>query len=172
MSNAISQQELEARLWDAANSLRGPVDPGDFKALRVPVAVLQLKWISDTWDGEHAQSVAGFGDTVSGGRRRTSSQAPKGCALAEPTAAEVERSPWRLYLTDVVRNLDRSGQTAAEGIKGQGQCPLQDFVEFAQTAIEVFAGRERQAVLGPHIECLAKPWPRVGIAKVGRLDEL
>lgn len=59
----ISQGELEARLWDAANSLRGPVDPGDFKAYVFPL--LFFKWISDTWDWEHAQAVADFGDTVS-----------------------------------------------------------------------------------------------------------
>jgi hypothetical protein len=28
----LTQRELEARLWDAANSLRGPVDAADFKA--------------------------------------------------------------------------------------------------------------------------------------------
>lgn len=59
----VSQGELEARLWDAANSLRGPVDPGDFKAYVFPL--LFFKWISDTWDWEHAQAVADFGDTVS-----------------------------------------------------------------------------------------------------------
>ncbi len=31
MVTGISQQELERRLWDAANALRFPVDPGDFK---------------------------------------------------------------------------------------------------------------------------------------------
>jgi type I restriction enzyme M protein len=59
----IGQRELEARLWDAANSLRGPVDPGDFKAYVFPL--LFFKWISDTWDWEHAQAVADFGDAVS-----------------------------------------------------------------------------------------------------------
>lgn len=60
----IGQQELEARLWDAANSLRGPVDPRDFKAYVFPL--LFFKWISDRWDWEHAQAIADFGDTVSG----------------------------------------------------------------------------------------------------------
>lgn len=58
----ISQAELEARLWDAANSLRGPVDPADFKAYVFPL--LFFKWISDTWDWEHAQAVTDFGDGV------------------------------------------------------------------------------------------------------------
>ena len=34
---ALTQQELEGRLWAAANSLRGPVDPADFKAYIFPL---------------------------------------------------------------------------------------------------------------------------------------
>lgn len=59
----LTQQELEARLWEAANCLRGPVDPADFKAYVFPV--LFFKWISDTWDTEHAEAVADFGEDVS-----------------------------------------------------------------------------------------------------------
>lgn len=59
----ISQAQLESRLWEAANSLRGPVDPADFKAYVFPL--LFFKWISDTWDWEHAQAVADFGEEVS-----------------------------------------------------------------------------------------------------------
>lgn len=42
----MTQRELEATLWAAANALRGPVDPGDFKAYVFPV--MFFKWISDT----------------------------------------------------------------------------------------------------------------------------
>ena len=41
----ITQAELESRLWAAANSLRGPVDPSDFKAFIFPL--LFYKRISD-----------------------------------------------------------------------------------------------------------------------------
>lgn len=58
----LTQQELESRLWAAANSLRGPVDPADFKAYIFPV--LFFKWISDTWHWEHQQAVADFGDAL------------------------------------------------------------------------------------------------------------
>lgn len=44
----ITQQELESRLWAAANSLRGPVDPSDFKAYIFPL--LFFKRLSDGWD--------------------------------------------------------------------------------------------------------------------------
>lgn len=58
-SPSLSLADLESRLWEAANSLRGPVDPADFKAYVFPI--LFFKWVSDTWDLEHAQAVADFG---------------------------------------------------------------------------------------------------------------
>jgi type I restriction enzyme M protein len=61
--STISQRELETRLWGAANSLRGPVDAADFKAYVFPL--LFYKWISDTWDMEHSEAVADFGEEVS-----------------------------------------------------------------------------------------------------------
>lgn len=54
--------QLERRLWDAANALRGPVDPADFKTYVFPM--LFWKWISDTWDWEHAKAVAEFGEQL------------------------------------------------------------------------------------------------------------
>jgi len=59
---ALTQQELESRLWAAANSLRGPVDPGDFKSYIFPL--LFFKRISDRWDDEHAEAVDDFGDDL------------------------------------------------------------------------------------------------------------
>ncbi len=50
---------LERRLWDAANALRGPVDPADFKTYVFPM--LFWKWISDSWDYEHVQAVEEYG---------------------------------------------------------------------------------------------------------------
>ncbi len=55
----LTQQELETRLWAAANSLRGPVDPSDFKAYIFPL--LFYKRVSDTWDEERARALADFG---------------------------------------------------------------------------------------------------------------
>jgi type I restriction enzyme M protein len=57
-STGLSQQELESRLWAAANSLRGPVDPADFKAYIFPL--LFYKRVSDTWDDEHARAAADY----------------------------------------------------------------------------------------------------------------
>ena len=58
----ITQQELEARLLQAANALRGPVDPADFKTYVFPM--LFWKWISDTWEYERAEAVAEYGDEI------------------------------------------------------------------------------------------------------------
>jgi type I restriction enzyme M protein len=59
LQSTLSQQELESRLWAAANSLRGPVDPADFKAYIFPL--LFFKRISDTWDAEHERALVDFG---------------------------------------------------------------------------------------------------------------
>lgn len=59
---AITLSELETRLWAAANALRGPVEPADFKTYVFPM--LFWKWISDTWTLEHAQAVAEYGPHV------------------------------------------------------------------------------------------------------------
>lgn len=58
----LTQRQLEQTLWKAANALRGPVDPGDFKAYVFPV--LFFKWISDNWDFKHAEAVADFGEDL------------------------------------------------------------------------------------------------------------
>lgn len=58
----ITLSQLETRLWSAANALRGPVDPADFKSYVFPM--LFWKWISDTWEWEHAQAVEDLGDEL------------------------------------------------------------------------------------------------------------
>jgi type I restriction enzyme M protein len=58
----LTQAQLQSLLWAAANALRGPVDPGDFKAYVFPV--LFFKWISDNWDYQHAQAVEDWGDDL------------------------------------------------------------------------------------------------------------
>jgi type I restriction enzyme M protein len=58
----LTQRQLESTLWSAANALRGPVDPGDFKAYVFPV--LFFKWISDSWDHERARAVEDFSDDL------------------------------------------------------------------------------------------------------------
>lgn len=58
----ITLPELETRLWAAANALRGPVEPADFKTYVFPM--LFWKWISDTYTWERNQAVAEYGPDV------------------------------------------------------------------------------------------------------------
>jgi type I restriction enzyme M protein len=58
----LTQRQLESALWAAANALRGPVDPGDFKSFVFPV--MFFKWVSDSWDANHAEALADFGDDL------------------------------------------------------------------------------------------------------------
>ena len=58
----ITEQELESRLKAAANALRGPVDPADFKTYVFPM--LFWKWISDTWVHEHNMALDELGDDL------------------------------------------------------------------------------------------------------------
>jgi type I restriction enzyme M protein len=59
----LSQQELESRLWEAANSLRGPVDPTDYKAYIFPM--LFYKRICNVWDEEHVKAEEDYGTDLS-----------------------------------------------------------------------------------------------------------
>ena len=58
----MTQRQLESTLWAAANALRGPVDPGDFKQYVFPV--MFFKWISDTWDFHHDTALEEWGDEL------------------------------------------------------------------------------------------------------------
>ena len=59
---SVTLGELERRLWDAANAVRGPVDPADFTTCAFPMPF--WKWISDTHDWERGQPVAEYGEDV------------------------------------------------------------------------------------------------------------
>ena len=54
-------------LWAAANSLRGPVDPSDFKAYIFPL--LFYMRVSDAWDDKHARVFANRGRCADGAGR-------------------------------------------------------------------------------------------------------
>ena len=57
-----TQQEIESWLWEAANILRGPVDPANLRDFVFPL--LFLKRLSDTWDEEQAKAVENFGKDI------------------------------------------------------------------------------------------------------------
>lgn len=61
-ATTLTQQDLESRLWAAANALRGPVDPADFKAYIFPL--LFYKRVCDAWEEEHEQAASDFDDLL------------------------------------------------------------------------------------------------------------
>jgi type I restriction enzyme M protein len=54
--------EFDAFLWRAADGLRGYVDSDDYQIYVLPL--LFYKWVSDTWDLEHAAAAASHGAEV------------------------------------------------------------------------------------------------------------
>lgn len=58
----LSQTELESRLWAAANALRGPVDPSDYKAYIFPL--LFYKRVCDAWEEEHERAAQEYDDLL------------------------------------------------------------------------------------------------------------
>jgi type I restriction enzyme M protein len=58
----VTQQDIESWLWEAANILRGPVDPANLRDFVFPL--LFLKRLSDTWDEEQQRAIAKFGADI------------------------------------------------------------------------------------------------------------
>jgi type I restriction enzyme M protein len=110
-----SQQELESRLWDAANSLRGPVDPADFKAYVFPL--LFFKWVSDTWAMEHERAVVDFGDDLSGQAEADYHRfdIPEGCHWDDLRATTTNVG---VKLQKVLGRLEEANPTKLAGIFG------------------------------------------------------
>jgi len=74
-----TQADIESWLWEAANILRGPVDPANLRDFVFPL--LFLKRLSDTWDEEQAKAVAKFGKDIDDETAADfhTFQIPKGC---------------------------------------------------------------------------------------------
>ena len=111
----ISQQELESRLWDAANALRGPVDPSDFKSFVFPV--LFFKWISDTWHAEHAEALAEVGPDISAEEESDYHRfaVPEGCHWFDVISTG---SNLGVRLRDALDRLSQANSSALAGIFG------------------------------------------------------
>jgi type I restriction enzyme M protein len=74
-----TQQDIESWLWEAANILRGPVDPANLRDFVFPL--LFLKRLSDTWDEEQAKAIKKFGADIDEDTAADfhTFQIPKGC---------------------------------------------------------------------------------------------
>jgi type I restriction enzyme M protein len=112
---ALSQQDIESRLWDAANNLRGPVDPADFKAYVFPL--LFFKWISDTWDMEHEEAIQDFGSDVSEEEEADYHRflIPKGCHWSDLRKASTNVG---VRLRKILDRLEQANPDKLAGIFG------------------------------------------------------
>lgn len=108
----LTQKELESRLWAAANSLRGPVDPADFKSYVFPL--LFFKWVSDTWDLEHAAAERGFGAELTPEIEADFHRfaVPKGCHWADLQKVSANVG------TALQRILDRLAEANSQSLAG------------------------------------------------------
>ena len=77
------QKDIESWLWDAANILRGPVDPANLRDFVFPL--LFLKRLSDIWDEEHAEALKLMGPDIDDSVAQDfhTFQIPKGCHWAD-----------------------------------------------------------------------------------------
>ena len=82
-NNAPSQSDIESWLWEAANILRGPVDPANLRDFVFPL--LFLKRLSDTWQEERQKAVAQWGDSLTDDIESDfhKFQIPEGCQWAD-----------------------------------------------------------------------------------------
>jgi type I restriction enzyme M protein len=111
----LTLAELESRLWAAANSLRGPVDPADFKSYVFPL--LFLKWISDSWDLDHAAAVADFGPDVSAEEEADYHRfdIPDGCHWSDLRKVSVNVG---VTLQNTLQRLEEANPNSLAGIFG------------------------------------------------------
>jgi type I restriction enzyme M protein len=80
---AAGQSDIESWLWEAANILRGPVDPANLRDFVFPL--LFLKRLSDTWQEEHQKAVTQWGDSLTDDIESDfhKFQIPEGCQWAD-----------------------------------------------------------------------------------------
>ncbi|PVZ61240.1 type I restriction-modification system subunit M [Arthrobacter sp. H-02-3] len=119
----LTQKQLETTLWAAANALRGPVDPGDFKAYVFPV--MFFKWISDSWDHEHLRAIEDFGDALTDEIEADyhTFMIPEGCHWADviETASQTGAK-----LDNAMQRIQQANPDALAGVFGDVQWANQE----------------------------------------------
>ena len=114
-SENLSQQELETWLWGAADILRGPVDPGNFRDFIFPM--LFLKRLSDTWDDEHAIAKEKWGDDLNDEIEADFHKfdIPKGCHWNDLRRAAENHG---VLIQEITQKIEAANPTRLAGIFG------------------------------------------------------
>jgi type I restriction enzyme M protein len=139
-----NQQDIEAWLWEAANILRGPVDPANLRDFVFPL--LFLKRLSDTWDEEQATAVEAFGPDVG------LTTAADFHAFVIPTGchwADLRRTPENhgVVLQQIMQKIEEVNPTRLAQIFGNA--PWADQHKMPAERLERLIEHFGQRVLGP-----------------------
>lgn len=89
----ITEHDLEKRLWAAANALRGPIDPANFRALAVALPL--SKSACDQWNHGHLEA--------------TDEPSSERTARLRPTSS----TPGAASMSPSIRHSERLGATCA-----------------------------------------------------------
>jgi type I restriction enzyme M protein len=114
----MTPEEFEAWLWEAANILRGPVEPANMRDYVFPL--LFLKRISDTWDEEQASAESQFGKDVSEAVAADfhTFQIPKGCHWADLRKVNARGENVGLELQNLLQKVEAANPTRLAQIFG------------------------------------------------------
>ncbi len=165
---ALTVDELESHLWEAANILRGsPVDRTDWKSYILPL--LFFKRICDVWDEEVAAAVATYGEDFADEHRF---QIPEGCHWRS-----VRETPSNVgtALQNAMRGIEVANQKHLYGVFGDAQWTnkerlpdalLKDLIEHF-SALDLGNGRITTDVIGDAYEYLIKKFADATNKKAG-----
>lgn len=110
-----TQQEIESWLWEAANILRGPVDPANLRDFVFPL--LFLKRLSDTWDEEQDRAIAQFGKNIDADTAADfhAFQIPKDCHWSDLRRAAENHG---ILILNIMQRIEQSNPERLAGIFG------------------------------------------------------
>ena len=141
---AVTQQEIESWLWEAANILRGPVDPANLRDFVFPL--LFLKRLSDTWDEEQAKAVAKFGKDLDDETAADfhAFQIPKGCHWSDLRRAAENHG---VVLQNIMQRIEEANPDRLSQIFGSA--PWADSNKMPGERLERLIGHFTQRDLRP-----------------------
>lgn len=144
MENQPTQQDIESWLWEAANILRGPVDPANLRDFVFPL--LFLKRLSDTWDEEQAKAVKKFGKDIDEDTAADfhTFQIPKGCHWADLRRAAENHG---VLLQNIMQKIEEANPTRLAQIFGNA--PWADHNKMPPERLEKLISHFSQRDLSP-----------------------
>ena len=139
-----TQQEIESWLWEAANILRGPIDPANLRDFVFPL--LFLKRLSDTWDEEQAKAVAKFGKDLDDETAADfhAFQIPKGCHWSDIRRAAENHG---VVLQNIMQRIEEANPDRLSQIFGSA--PWADSNKMPGERLERLIGHFTQRDLSP-----------------------